>query len=144
MASELSNLSPTSHRRDQQLAFCFGTVGSIHFQEIGRIVIVPGLLERFDLVNSEISVLRSVEIKVRWISLTAPDPIVSSKHRSPGLVILQIGSNRALVRTGSWRGCQRYMAKMMNVLIIDHVLLRQRPECVNELWLSPGFVDCGD
>ena len=57
---------------------------------------------------------------------------------------MQIDGDSTLVGAGSRRSCQRDTAQMMNVLVIDHVLLRESPECVDELGLSTGFIDCGN
>jgi hypothetical protein len=60
-------------------------------------MIVPGLLEGLDFFESKIGILRTVEIKVRWISLAAPDEIVFCKHGSPGLMVVQINRDSTLV-----------------------------------------------
>ena len=63
-------------------------------------MIVPGFLEGLDLFDSEISILRTVEIKVRFIGLATPNEMMFCQHRSPGVPVMQIDSDGALVRAG--------------------------------------------
>jgi hypothetical protein len=107
-------------------------------------VIIPSLLKGFDLMDSELWVLRAVEIEVCVITGTFPHPLVPRQHLNPVLMVIQIHGYAVFMRTMAWRGCQRYAASMGKVLVIDHVLLRERPECVNELRLSPGLANRGN
>src|ERR1051326_865262 len=59
-------------------------------------------------------------------------------------MVLKVNCDPTFMWTGARRGCQWNPAQMMQILVIDHVLLRQCPERVHQLWLSSGFVDCSD
>src|SRR5215471_14849532 len=94
-----SNIGPTIDRRRQQFAFGVRAIGAVNLEQVVRVVVVPRLLERFDLQNHEIGVLRSVITKMRRVLWAAPYPLVVRKERPPKVVFLNVDGDRMLVRT---------------------------------------------